>query len=96
MEELKHLFQELFVILEENGDSSYNPQRRILKRVLDIIEENENDIDKFAEVSCEYKKLFSPKSGLSEFYVWKNDFTERKKINDSLYNIKTRLWEILG
>nr|WP_320985921.1 hypothetical protein [Enterocloster clostridioformis] len=96
MEELKHLFQELFVILEENGDSSYNPQRRILKRVLDIIEENDNNIDKFAEVSCEYKKLFSPKSGLSEFYVWKNDFTERKNINDSLNNIKTRLWEILG
>lgn len=96
MEELKQLFQELFTILEENGDSSYNPQMKILKRVLKIIDGDENDSEKFSQVACEYKKLFSPKSGLSEFYVWKSDFAERKKKNDTLELIKKRLWDILG
>lgn len=96
MDELKQLFKELFTILEQNGDNSYNPQIKILKRVLNIIDGDENELDKFSQVACEYKKLFAPKSGLSEFYVWKNDFAEREKINNTLEELKKRLWEILG
>lgn len=94
MDELKQLFKELYTILKQSGDNSYNPQIKILKRILDVIDGEENELDKFSQVACEYKKLFSPKSGLSEFYVWKNDFAERKKINDTLEVIKKRLWEI--
>lgn len=96
MDELKQLFQELFIILEENGDRSYDPQMKILKRVLKIIDGDENDLDKFSQVACEYEKLFFPKSGLSEFYIWKDNFAERKKKNDTLEFIKKRLWEIFG
>jgi len=96
MDELKQLFKELFTILEQNVDNSYNPQMKILKRVLNIIDGDENELDKFSQVACEYKKLFAPKSGLSEFYVWKNDFSEREKINNTLEELKKRLWEILG
>lgn len=95
MDELKQLFKELLTILEENGDSSYNSQMKILKRILKIIDGDGDDLDKFTQVACEYKRLFFPKSGLSEFYVWKDDFAERKKINDTLKTIKIRLWEIL-
>lgn len=79
MDELKELFKELLTILEQNGDSSYNPQMKILKRVLKIIDGDGDDLDKFFQVACEYKKLFQPKSELSEFYVWKSEFAERKK-----------------
>lgn len=96
MSELKQLFKELLIILQQYGDSTYNTQKEILKRILNNMEGGDTDTDKFSQVKCEYKKLFFPRSPLSEFYVWKDDFAERKKLNDSLENIKNRLWELLG
>ena len=43
------------------------------------INEEENNSDRFSEVRCQHKKLFSPKSGLSEFYVWKDNCAEKKR-----------------
>ena len=43
----------------------------------------------------ELKQLFFPKRSLSEFYIWNDNFLERKRINEALENIKSRLWEIL-
>lgn len=96
MDELRQLFKELLTILEQNGDSSYDPQMKILKRIVKIIDGEGNDLDKFAQVACEYKSLFFPKSGLSEFNIWKSEFGERRKINDNLDVIRERLWKILG
>lgn len=67
MEELKQLFSELFVILKQNGDSSYNQQMRILKGILKIIDGDDNDLDKISQVTCEYKKLFFPKADYQNF-----------------------------
>ena len=33
MDELKHLFKELFIIVQQYGDSSYNVQKEILKEI---------------------------------------------------------------
>lgn len=95
MDELKQLFKELLEIVQQYGDSTYNIQKQIIKRILYDMEKNDSDIDIMFQIKCEYKKLFFPKSPLSEFYVWKDDFGERQKINNSLENIKCRLWELL-
>ena len=78
MGELKELFKELLVMLERYGSDSYNPQKRLLKEILYIIDEN--NIDSFSQIRSIYKSLFSPKYGLSEFNIWKDDFTERIKV----------------
>ncbi|MDE6434366.1 MAG: hypothetical protein K2L07_09065 [Lachnospiraceae bacterium] len=96
MDELKQLFKELLIIVQQYEDSSYNPQKEILKRIINDMESYGTDIDKFSQVKREYKKLFFPKSPLSEFNIWKDDFTERKKLNSSLENIKNRLWDLLN
>ena len=95
MDELKQLFKELLIIVQQYGDGSYNTQKEILKRIINDMEGDGTDIDKFSQVKCEYKKLFYPNGPLSEFYVWKDDFAERKKLNGSLEKIKNRLWELL-
>ncbi len=95
MNELKQLFKELLVIVQQYGDSSYNTQKEIIKRIISDMDSAGTDIEKISRVKREYKKLFFSKSPLSEFYVWKEDFAERKKINDLLENIKNRLWELL-
>lgn len=95
MDELKQLFWELFAIVQEYGDSTYDIQKQIIKRILRDMEKDDSEIDIMSQIKCEYRKLFFPKSPLSEFYVWKNDLDERKKINSSLEKIKNGLWELL-
>ncbi len=95
MDELKQLFKELLMIVQQYGDSSYNVQKGILKEILNIIEEDDTDIDKISQIKHEYYNLFFPKSPLSEFYIWRDDFDERKKLNEPLEDIKHRLWELL-
>lgn len=95
MHELKQLFKELLIIVQQYGDNSYNMQKEIIKRIIEDMDGASADTDDFSQVKCEYKKLFYPKSPLSEFYVWRDDFSEREKINGSLENIRNRLWELL-
>lgn len=96
IDELKQLFKEMLIIVQEYGDSaSYNAPKEILKRILSILEADADDADKFAEVKREYNNLFFPKSSLSEFCIWRDDFEERKKLNQPFSDISDRLWEIL-
>lgn len=95
MDELKQLFKELLIMVQQYGDSSYNAQRGILKEIIKYMEGDDADNNKFSQAKWVYKNLFFPKSPLSEFYIWKEDFAERKKLNDLLESIKNRLWEIL-
>lgn len=61
IDELKQLFKEMLIIVQEYGDSaSYNAPKEILKRILSILEADATDTDKFAGVKREYNNLFSP------------------------------------
>lgn len=51
--------------------------------------------DKLSKVQFWYGCLFFPKSQMSEFYIWREDFEERVKINGPLDDIRDRLWELL-
>lgn len=62
MDELKQLFKELLIIVQQYGDSSFNPQKEILKRIINDMEGDGTDIDKFSQVKHEYKNLFSLKA----------------------------------
>lgn len=95
IDELKQLFKEMLIIVQEYGDDSYNAPKEILKRILSILEADADDADKFAQVKREYNNLFFPKSSLSEFCIWRDDFEERKKLNQPFSDIRERLWEIL-
>ena len=45
----------------------------------------------------EIKDILSPpRGGLSDFFVWKNDYLERLKINEEIEAYNNRLWELLN
>lgn len=95
MKELRSLFEELMLIVEKYGDSTIINQKRILASILDIIESNSIDYDKnFIDIQRQYEKLYPARGGLSEFFIWKDDFQESKAINEPLSKIRNRLWEI--
>lgn len=61
MNELKQLFKELLVIVQQYGDSSYNTQKEIIKRIISDMDSAGTDIEKISRVKREYKKLFFQK-----------------------------------
>jgi len=39
--------------------------------------------------------LYPPRGGLSDFFIWPNDFSERVRLNGTLNNIEENIWRIL-
>ena len=95
VEEIKKLFTDLFVIVQRYGDISFNSSKEILKEILSILEGGDAPTDKLSKVKFGYGCLFFPKSQMSEFYIWREDFDEMAKINGPLDDIRDRLWELL-
>ena len=95
--ELKQLFEELLSIVDKYGDNSLDNQKKIIKHIIDtIINVNIDDLEKqFIEIQRDYKNLYPARGGLSEFYIWNDNFNERQKLNEPLSRIRERLWEIL-
>lgn len=48
-----------------------------------------------AEIKPEYLSLFPPKCGLSEFYVWSDDFNTRQRINNRFSEIHKEIMILL-
>ncbi|MEI3614715.1 hypothetical protein [Pseudogracilibacillus sp. SO30301A] len=42
-----------------------------------------------------HEALFPPRGGLSEFFIWSNDFDERLRINKPLEEVRRKLWAII-
>lgn len=95
--ELKQLFEELFLIVDKYGDNTINNQKKIINRIIDKIDSIDinNFEEEFISIHRDYKNLYPARGGLSEFYIWNDDFNERQKLNEPLSKIRERLWEIL-
>ena len=92
---LKLLFKELLHILEEFVvDSSTNYLKRIIQETINIIESDMDYEEKVVLIRREYSLLYPPRGGLTEFNIWREDFEERKRVNEPFDKISNRLWEI--
>ncbi len=97
---IKDLFRELLRLLETEGGAEVDYAKKELQRNILIIEEVLSnitvDFDKvFGEVKASYHSMYPPHGGLTDFFVWRDDFEERVKANQSLDNVKNELKEIL-
>ncbi len=94
------LFRKLLIILETEGGREVNYAKKELQRNVLMIEEvlsnRTVDFDKvFDEVKASYHSMYPPHGGLTDFFVWRDDFEERVKANQPLDNVKNELKEIL-
>jgi hypothetical protein len=95
IKELEVLFKELIAILNKYGDSTVSNQKRIVENTICIIVSNTiQDDKKIIEIERNYKMLYPARGGLSEFYIWDNDFEKRKKLNEPLDKVRKELWRI--
>ena len=96
MDELRQLIEQLLDILRKYGKPYMNPERRQLICALSIIDSDLDEAGKMQLLKQIYKGLFFPRSFLSEFYIWDDNFEKRLELNTALENIKKRLWKIMG
>lgn len=97
IQEIKQLFEELLAIVEKYGDKTILNQESIIRHTLAIIDSQDTDDYELEiiDIQREYKKLYPARGGLSEFYIWRDDFEERLAVNEPLSKITKRLWELL-
>lgn len=95
LERIKILFISLEDYLRKYGDNSIVHSYMIVKSTIETISLDEETEIKQQEIIRNYKMLFPGKGGLSEFFIWDNDFETRKKLNEPLDEIHKELWSIM-
>lgn len=100
---IKHLSKELNELLEilvknQNNSSIYaiSKIKKMLKQLKEFKYDDSLDIsDIIIAITNQYKSLFIPKMGLSEFYIWDNNFKSRQQKNKEYENILEKIDKIL-
>ena len=95
LEKVLELYENLEEFLQKYGDNSVLQSYKFVKRTVGILREKGNREKKEKQAIYCYKVLFQDRGGLSEFYVWDNNFEIRKSINDTFEEIHKELWMIL-
>lgn len=97
---LQNLIVELreFLLIKEHNGFFFLCKR--LKNMADYLEEQiDTPTEKFENIISDlgrtYKTFFSPRDGLSDFYIWHDDYDQRKKANDSYRKAKKSIEQIL-
>jgi hypothetical protein len=95
------LLKGLLEILEKEGKGEVNFAVKELRYVTDLLtncigDEGNCDEKTLEEVKSIYKSLYPPHGGLTDFFIWREDFDERKKLNDFLDKISDELWKLLS
>ncbi|MCM1988441.1 hypothetical protein [Oceanirhabdus seepicola] len=96
-----NLFTELANVLrkEDTNEIDYVMRKIIyiiksLDKSINLKEYNFNEV--ISEIGKIYKGLFPTHGGLTDFYIWREDFEERKKANEILDKIKEEIWKQLN
>lgn len=101
IEQLRVLFQELKRILEKENDNETLYIIQQLKLGLLLIDEclnstyeNKDLKQLFSKLKGIYVKINQPRVGLSDYFIWRDNYEERVKVNNSLDTIKKNLTAI--
>lgn len=94
------LFEKMYDIIKKENQYStkYAEQTICIMRNnirIALSQQNETE-DIFNMLKSSYRSMFPPKSGLSEFYIWRNDYITRCKLNSDYEGIKSQIQQILN
>ena len=95
------LFKEMYDIIISNPNHDINYGKRTIKNIVQYLEmELANDTigyeELVSEVARQYKGMFPPRGGLSEFYIWDNSYEVRYRANHEYEQIKLQIEAILS
>ena len=95
------LFKEMYGIIVSNPNNDINYGKRTIKNIVQYLEaELTNDPLRYeelvSEVAKQYKSMFPPRGGLSEFYIWDDSYEVRYTSNHEYEQIKSQIEAILS
>lgn len=93
---LKKLFTELRDYLELQHDRSMFYYERIIRNIVAVLESDESVKFKIEYVIDAFPALYSCRGGLSEYYIWDNDYEKRMKLNEPFRRIQKGICAIVG
>jgi hypothetical protein len=98
LEQILEKYKELLKVLETEGDESVSFAKGQLKKDIMNIEEtladniSQTDYNEILHlVKANYNRMYPVRGGLTEFFVWRDDFNERMRANKPLNEIKDEL-----
>ncbi len=94
-EKICYLFIEIDSFLKKYGNLSIRNQHLLVKDTIDLLKSSEDEKIKTDLLIRNYKSLFCGRAGLTEFYVWDNDYEKRCIINKPFVTATDKLWEIM-
>ncbi len=89
------LLKELEAHLKKYGNDSIVFQYKTIESAISFLEADNTDEEKEDCIILSYKLLYPVRGGLSEFYIWNNNFELRRELNAPLERIHNELWEIV-
>ncbi len=97
LKELDRLLLDLSNILKKESEQNWiRAVERMLKKV-ECALSGESDPEEVIEyVRKTYKTINSGNGSFSDFHIWRDNFSDRKKENEQLENIKSLILEVLN
>ena len=93
--ELRNIFLQLGKLVQKYSENYYNIQIKAISDIIKCIDSEENEKEKTEYILDRYKILYPSKGGLSDFYIYDDDFQTRLKLNEPLDELKDKLWMIM-
>ena len=97
---LDHLLQRLYMILQNEKDPETRYAERTIGRMgnnigIALSDEQADLSELYTTLKADHKSLFPPKSGLTEFYIRREDAFLQRRLNADYNNILAQIKEIL-
>ncbi|EUJ53504.1 hypothetical protein [Listeria fleischmannii] len=93
--EIEITIQKLLPLLEKYNDGRINYQIKELKFLKELLRSDAKENEKNSELRQASKSLFPPQGGLTDFYVWKEDGSERIALNKPIDELTNLLWNLI-
>lgn len=99
LERLLARYRKLLSIIEKHGKGEIDSQINTVKDIIDYIKVIDYEIVESENYMRAIKKmhenLFPPRGGLSDFFIWSNDYDERIQLNEPLDKVREEIWDML-
>ena len=98
---LDHLLHSLYTILKNEKDPETRYAEQIIGRMgnnigITLSDEQADLCELFSILKADYKSLFPPKSGLTEFYIRRDDVSLQCRLNTEYKSILTQIEDMLN
>ncbi|RFB15383.1 hypothetical protein DZB84_13345 [Bacillus sp. HNG] len=96
----QELFSDLLKILVPLNNGELNYQISEIRYVLQLMEhciENKYEDSQITldEIKIVHQKIYPPRGGLSDFFIWHPVYEERVRLNEPFEKISYGLWKLL-